>query len=133
MDMNGFKYHYVDEGAGSTVIINVHGVNTSLNGGSMNLLGGLTSDKVIVNYPDATSLLLGFEHEGMVLAPNTTTVSVRQSINGVAILGGSVTKTDSAEFHNFLFTGDIAHLVPEPSSSALLAMGSLILFLRRRS
>lgn len=131
-ELASYKSRTINAGAGSTVIINVAGTDISLTGGSMLLSGGITPDRVIVNYFEATSFNLGVEHNGTVLAPNTQTVSMTQSINGVAILAGDVSKTNSAEFHNFLFAGHLA--VPEPSSCSSLALGLMLtLFFRRRS
>lgn len=125
-----YKSRTISARAGDTVIINVAGTNINLTGGTI-VLEGITEDRVLINYYEATSLDLGVTHKGSVLAPKTTTVSMSKSIDGVAMFAGDVTKTNNAEFHNFLFAGDISHLVPEPSSISLLAIGLTFVTMRR--
>lgn len=131
---NNGKVRSITARAGDTVIVNVAGTNIHLSGGSM-VLNGITANRVLINYFKAITLDVedGMAHEGSVLAPLTTSVTMAASINGVAMLAGDVLKTGSGEFHNFLFTGDIHKLqaVPEPSSASLLILGFSLLAMRR--
>lgn len=116
--------------AGSTILINVDGVAIDLSGGSMALVG-VDQEYVLFNYYEATSWNSQyFLHEGSVLAPFTTSVGIQGSINGSAVFSGAISKTGGAEFHNFLFAGDLTS-VPEPSAVGLL-VGGLLLSLGRR-
>lgn len=132
---SSFLTRNITASADSTVIINVSGSSISL-GGSMNLLGGITQNQLLVNYHEAEDWSsTTFLHEGSILAASTNGVSISGgAINGASIFGGDVTKTGSAEFHNFLFTGDFpaSVAIPEPNSSILLSLSGLGLVLRRR-
>lgn len=122
--------------AGSTILLNVDGVAIDLGGGSMTL-EGVTQQYVLFNYYNAEEWSSQyFLHEGSVLAPFTTAVDVQGSINGSVVFAatgpGVISKTGGAEFHNFLFAGDLSS-VPEPATIlALFAGGALLLTHSRR-
>jgi choice-of-anchor A domain-containing protein len=132
--------------AATTIIINV---TAPCSGGvcavtlptSTNFFGGSTTYAVdmLWNFYNATTLNLGSEFVGTVLAP-TAAVS-----NGSPIDGDLIAKSFSGtgELHNYAFVGDLNPLgtslgneqVPEPSTIALLSVGliGLIAVGRRRS
>lgn len=117
--------------AGSTILVNVDGATINLTGGSMTL-EGVEQEYVLFNYYEATSWNSQyFLHEGSVLAPFTTSVSIQGSINGSAVFAGAVSKTGGAEFHNFLFEGDLSS-VPEPGTLASVLVGAMIVTAARR-
>jgi choice-of-anchor A domain-containing protein len=117
--------------AGSTILINVDGALIDLSGGSMSLVG-VDQGYVLFNYFEAeTWTSQYFLHEGSVLAPFTTSVDIQGSINGSVVFAGSISKTGGAEFHNFLFRGDLSS-VPEPCASVTILGGLAVLAGRRR-
>lgn len=129
-EASSFLQRTISASSGSTVLINVAGNEVDL-GGSMVLSGGITQNRVLVNYYEAdTWSSSAFLHEGMVLAPHTSEVEISGgAINGAAVMGGKVTKTGSAEFHNFLYQGVVP--VPEPGIVNLLLIGFIGGALRR--
>lgn len=91
--------------AGSTVIVNIHGEDVSIeNCGEQ--INGVSLENVVYNYVDARHIhTTNFTHEGCVLAPRASAEFSAGSIEGRAVFGGTVTTTNGFEFHNFLFNG----------------------------
>jgi choice-of-anchor A domain-containing protein len=131
---DGTKWRTVNADAGSTVILNVPGTDIGLQG-TFALGGGVSQSHVLINYFEAdTWSMSGMDHQGTVLAVETSSVSQSGGgINGVAIFTGTVTKTNGGEFHNFLFGGDLGlSQIPEPSALLLTVLPALLLLGRRR-
>jgi choice-of-anchor A domain-containing protein len=118
--------------AGSTVLVNVSGSNVAMEDFGMYLKGGLTSNYVLFNFYDATSLTLkGCGFEGSVLAPNTAINFQNGQLNGT-LIGKSFGSAYAScgEVHNRPFQGDLPN-VPEPATLLLIASGGVLLMRRK--
>ncbi|QVL33662.1 choice-of-anchor A family protein [Telmatocola sphagniphila] len=72
--------------AGSTVIVNVHGMSASMKFMGFQLQGGVTADHVLLNFVDAQSLVLdGVGIQGSILAPNANVKFDNGQINGTLV------------------------------------------------
>ena len=103
-----------DVPAGSKIIVNVGGDFVDMANGRMVLPEGVSNVDVLVNYVDATCISLAhFSHSGSVLAPYASGTFTGGSIEGIAILGGSVVSKGGFEFHNFGLDVFFCPTVPE--------------------
>lgn len=103
-----------DVPAGSKIIVNVVGDFVDMDNGRMVLPEGVSNVDVLVNYVDATGISLAqFSHSGSVLAPHASGTFTGGSIEGIAILGGSVVSKGGFEFHNFGLDVFFCPTVPE--------------------
>ena len=103
-----------DVPAGSKIIVNVGGDFVDMANGRMVLPEGVSNVDVLVNYVDATGISLSnFSHSGSVLAPYASGTFTGGSIDGIAILGGSVVSKGGFEFHNFGLDVFFCPTVPE--------------------
>ena len=94
----------------STVVFNIHGSHVELSNGAIRLTGGVTNDRILFNYADATEITTsGYEHEGSVLAPHANGNFSGASFEGFGFFGGSVTTSTGFEFHHFPFRGTICN------------------------
>jgi choice-of-anchor A domain-containing protein len=98
----------IDAPADSTVLINVTGTTIHRVNGSMRLVG-VDHEHVLVNYPNATDITMsGFLHEASFMAMSAqNTAFSGGSIDGRAVISGTVTSENGFEFHNFYFDGVI--------------------------
>ena len=111
-----------DVPAGSKVIVNVDGSYVELAKGRMVLPDGVSNEDVLVNYIDATSLsFTSIDHAGSVLAPYASGTFAGGAIEGIAILGGTVTTKNGFEFHNFGLDVFFCPVMPEVTVTATAA------------
>ncbi len=91
----------------SSVLLNIHGAEVHyLN--SVMTLSGVTREKVLFNYVDATNIVSsGFTHNCSVLAPHASADLSGGAVEGRAVFGGDVRTYRGFEFHNYPFTGSI--------------------------
>ena len=98
---------YITAPAGSTVLVNIHGGPIEIRNSSM-FLSGVTGEKVLFNYIDATQITVAsFTHSGSVLAPHASATLSGGSVEGRAVFGGDVTTSIGFEFHNYPFDGSV--------------------------
>ena len=103
-----------DVPSGSKIIVNVVGDFVDMANGRMVLPDGVSNVDVLVNYVDTTGISLAqFSHNGSVLAPYASGTFTGGSIEGIAILGGSVVSKGGFEFHNFGLDVFFCPTVPE--------------------
>lgn len=108
-----------DVPSGSKIIVNVGGDFVDMANGRMVLPEGVSNVDVLVNYVDATCISLAhFSHSGSVLAPYASGTFTGGSIEGIAILGGSVVSKGGFEFHNFGLDVFFCPTVPEVALTA---------------
>ncbi len=113
--------------SGSTVVINVAGTSDSFTNGSINL-SGVTSDHVIFNFSQATSLSMGgIAFNGSVLAPLATFTGNYGQFNGelIALSASGTTQFNNGAFNGFLGYSSSPGATPEPGTWAMLA-GALV-------
>ncbi len=91
----------------STVVFNIHGSTVELSNAAIRLFG-ITNDRILFNYADATSITTaGFSHEGAVLAPYANAHFSGGYFEGFGVFGGNVVTTNGFEFHHFPFRGTV--------------------------
>jgi choice-of-anchor A domain-containing protein len=123
--------HVINAPTGSTVLVNIAGLNDSMSNGMS--LSGVDVTHVLFNFYQATTLnISSMGVLGSVLAPNATLTLSGGNINGQTIVNNAST-INGGEFHNYAFTGDLPSVasVPEPASLTLLTLTAAA-FLRRR-
>jgi choice-of-anchor A domain-containing protein len=114
--------------AGSTVLVNVSGKDVTMQNAEISLDGGVTSNYVLFNFYEATSLTVtSYEFWGSILAPNAAINLTNGQFNGT-LIGKSfgAPNTSCGQGHNYLFQGNLPD-VPEPATLALLITGALVL------
>jgi choice-of-anchor A domain-containing protein len=88
--------------AGSTVLINVNGTSDTLHNAGFTV-NGTTREKVLLNFPTATSLnISGIAVQASILAPRAAVSFSNGNVNGNLI---GATYGGSGTLGNFLFTG----------------------------
>ena len=122
--------------AGATAIINVSGQAVTVgNPGNFGFFfNGVTSDHVIFNFYEATSLSMQ-SFSGSILAPLATVSFTNGQLIGSLTAGAlSSTLYQNGEFHNVLFSGSLptpvtetSTAVPEPATLTLFAAACLLL------
>ena len=107
--------------AGSTVLVNVSGTAASFPNTGYNL-NGISSQNVIFNFDNATTLSGSGGFNGSILAPYANFTFNNGQINGNVIVESM---SGSGETHDVSFDGSLpgASPVPEPSSFLLLSTG----------
>ncbi|UUX95473.1 choice-of-anchor A family protein [Aquabacterium sp. J223] len=115
--INEFEFNL---GSATSVFINSDFAGGAIN---VNFLGGSAqgiATKVIWNFTDATTLSLGREWGGSILAPFAA-VTNANNIEGTLV---AASLTQRGQLHVYNFTGDLpVAAIPEPSTYALLALG----------
>lgn len=117
--------------ADTSIIMNVHGGSNINWNWSVN---GNIQSKIIWNFLDASSLTLGRQLDGSILAPNTHVKQVSGSINGT-LIAGEWTNYNSQELHSFLYSGSGGGSftpVPEPATMAIMGLGAAAYIRKRR-
>ncbi|MDO9487225.1 MAG: choice-of-anchor A family protein [Sphingomonadaceae bacterium] len=138
--------------SGATVIINVPGQNLSLLNTGMNLTGGITLDRILWNFYEATSLTFAGSWNGSVLATQAAASANYGGMNGNLIVaalhgyGGPATASSLETHTNFngqatYFSGEMRPVgspdpdpdpVPEPGTLALFGLGAMLAGISRR-
>jgi choice-of-anchor A domain-containing protein len=110
--------------AGATVVINVSGNGFTIPSTGFNFSGGITADRVLWNFYQATSLSISGSMGGSVLAPNAAVATNFGNLSGQIIaqsLTGNISIFASGAGATG-FTGDLRPVaVPEAASWALLS------------
>lgn len=111
---------------GSTVLVNVAGLDNKLTGGMST--GGLGAEKVLFNFFETTSLQLsGMGFQGTILAPKAAMTFNNGNIDGSLIVASL---TGTGESHYRLFNGTLpaAHTeTPEPATWCLAGVTLVLL------
>jgi choice-of-anchor A domain-containing protein len=134
-DFNSANGIQIDAPTGSTVVINVAGLNvnfqnlginfTNLNGDAT---GATDKTHVVYNFYQAQTLgISGISVQGSVLAPLANVTFSNGNIEGNLVAGNL---TGSGETHDYPFVGTLP--IPEPSSLALVAATFGGFLMRRR-
>ena len=109
----------------TSVVFNVSG-NSDFSANDQSVATG--ADNIIWNFYDATSVTIGDQLGGTVLAPNATVTNNNQ-IDGTLVAN---VWTGNGELHNDPFTGTLPPApVPEPTTLAILGVGLAALGLIR--
>ena len=114
--------------ADSTVLVNVSGSNVIMENFGMFLKNGLTSNYVLFNFYEATSLkLTGCEFNGSILAPDAAIDFQYPILNGT-LIGKSIGEpyTRCGTMYHVPFQGDLP-AVPEPATLLLFVSGAFLL------
>lgn len=114
-----------------SIIMNVHGGSNINWNWSVN---GNIQSKIVWNFLDASSLTLGRQLDGSILAPGTHVKQVGGSINGT-LIAGEWTNYNSQELHSFLYNGSGGGSftpVPEPATVAIMGMSAAAYIRKRR-
>jgi len=118
----------IDAPAGTTAVVNISGANASFQNAGFSLTGGLTSNKVLLNFWDAKTLSMsGVGVFGSIFAPQADVSFSNGQLNGQLIANSF---SGNGEMHISAFDGTVP--VPEPASFMILAIGGLGLLARRR-
>ena len=131
-ELDEIPSYNIDLNGASTLIINVSGSTIDFNANDESGVSG--ADNIIWNFYDATTVILGTQIAGTVLAPDATVTNDNQ-IDGTLV---AKSWDGQGELHDYPFDGTLpATSVPEPGSLGLLAGGLLAFFLlgaiRRRN
>ncbi|MFC3713123.1 choice-of-anchor A family protein [Sphingoaurantiacus capsulatus] len=140
--------------SGATVIINVAGSDLTLLNTGLNLSGGITMDKILWNFYEATSLTFNGSWNGSVLATQAAAKAQYGAMNGNLIVAalhgyGGPSTTTSLEVHTVIngqptfFSGTTRPVgnpdpdpnpnpVPEPGTMALFGLGAMLAAMSRR-
>jgi choice-of-anchor A domain-containing protein len=127
-------FNFAQLAAGDTLIVNVSGVNATLQGG----WHGFASYNVLFNFYEATSLSFGGGIYGNILAPLATVGSGTGAVNGNVIVENWNSSVALNANHYFVPTDvpgfTVFAPVPEPRTYALMltGLGVLVCFVRRR-
>jgi choice-of-anchor A domain-containing protein len=102
--------------SGSTAIVNISGLEASLQNFRFNINGGIDQrQKVIYNFYEATNLSAsGIGIEGSILAPTATFNFNNAQINGNLI---AASLTGGGQSNNYLFNGNLPELIRAPQAS----------------
>jgi len=142
----------INAAAGSTVVINVPGLDVNVLNTGFTLTGGITVDRVLWNFYEATKITLQGSAVGTFLAPNAAVLSNWGGFNGNLIAAalhgyggpgvGSGLETHTKLYGGgapTLFTGTLRDIptpppasVPEPGMLGLLGGALALVALRRR-
>jgi choice-of-anchor A domain-containing protein len=128
--------------AGATDIISVSGSNVTVGapgnfGFSYN---GISSDKVLFDFSQATNLTIANAFDASVLAPNATVNFTNGNLTGILVAGNlASTPFQNGEFHAGSFSGTLPGAAPAPGPEfgtsplvGLILVAALALGLRQR-
>ena len=123
---NGDRLEISNAANDVTIIINVSGTDITITDSFSN---GFTNNEsnIILNFFEATSITISNNVRGSILAP-LASVTQNANIDGDIVVQNLV---QNSEVHNVGFENLIP--VPEPSSILSLALGSCLLFRRKRT
>jgi choice-of-anchor A domain-containing protein len=129
--LNAIPSYIMNLNGSSSVIFNVSG--TSVNFNANNETGVTGANNIIWNFYQATSVNLGTQLAGTVLAVNGNVTNNNQ-IDGVLVASSF---TGQGELHNYAFTGTLPGAqsvvaTPEPASLGILGAGLLAIGYARR-
>lgn len=115
-------------GSASTVVINVDASSLNFSTNFLNGSAQQIAGKVIWNFYDATSLTIGNQFGGAILAPNAILTNYN-NIEGSVLVDKL---TQYGEIHAATFTGNVSSAVPEPAEWALMMFAFPLLLLRKQ-
>lgn len=128
-DLGGINGLSITAAASATVLINVTGASATLQNFGFFLSGGVTDDRILFNFVDATSITISsVSVEGSIVAPLAAVNFNNGQMDGTLIASSLM---GTGEFHHRPFTGDLPK-VPAPGAAALAALTIAAAARRRR-
>jgi choice-of-anchor A domain-containing protein len=128
--------------AGATDIISVTGASVTVGapGNFGFTYNGITSDKVLFDFSQATSLTIANAFQASILAPGATVNFTNGNLTGILVAGNlASTPFQNGEFHAGTFSGTLPGAAPAPGPQfgaspfvGLILVAALALGLRRR-
>ena len=128
--------------AGATDIISVTGASVTVGapGNFGFTYNGITSDKVLFDFSQATSLTIANAFQASILAPSATVSFTNGNLTGILVAGNlASTPYQNGEFHTGTFSGTLPGAAPAPGPQfgaspfvGLILAAALALGLRRR-